>query len=140
MEDLLAAILGAIFECLSEFLFELILSLLADALSRLVRRFFVSTRRVGMALTTVIFAFAGVAAGFVSVWIFPHPLVHPSRIHGMSLILSPLAVGGFMAFLGQGIRRRGRRSAAIESFRYGFIFAFAMAMVRFLFVHPIAVQ
>ncbi|UWZ86427.1 hypothetical protein [Occallatibacter riparius] len=140
MDELLGAIFGFLFELLGEFLFELLLALIADGLSRLLRKFFVSTHRAGPLLTIFLFALAGLAAGFLSVWIFPHPLVHPSRFHGISLILSPLAMGCVMGFLGQGIRRRGRRPVAIESFRYGFTFALAMAIVRFLFVHPIPVH
>jgi hypothetical protein len=140
MEELLGAILGLIFEFLAEFLLELLMGLAADALSRLIRRFFVSTHRIGVLLATILFAMAGLAAGFLSVWAFPHPLVHPSRFHGLSLVLSPLAMGGVMAFLGQGIRRRGRRSVAIESFRYGFTFALAMTLIRFLFVHTVPVH
>jgi hypothetical protein len=133
MEELLGAILAGIFELLAEFLLELLMALLTAALSRLVRRFFVSTRRMGPLLITALFALAGCGAGLLSVWIFPHPLVHPSQFHGINLIISPLAMGAFMALLGQGIRRRGRRSVAIESFRYGFTFALAMALVRFAF-------
>lgn len=140
MDEILGAIFGFLLEFLGEFLFELLLTLIADGLSRLLRRFFVSTHRIGPLLSISLFTLAGLAAGFLSVWMFPHPLVHSSRFHGISLILSPLALGCVMGFLGQGIRRRGRRSVAIESFRYGFTFALAMAIVRFLFVHPISVR
>lgn len=134
MEDLLAAVLGAIFECLVEALIEFGMGLAAGAISRAMRRMFVGTRRIGALQSSIIFALAGIGAGFLSVWIFPHPLVPPSRFHGASLIISPLVTGAFMAYLGRGIRRSGRQSVAIESFRYGFVFALAIAVVRFLFV------
>jgi hypothetical protein len=140
MDELLGAIVGFIFELLGELLFELLMALIADGLSRLLRKFFVTTYRVGQLPAMILFALAGLGAGFLSVWMFPHPLVHPSRFHGISLILSPLVLGGLMGFMGQGIRRRGKRPVAIESFRYGFTFALAIALVRFLLVHPIAVH
>jgi hypothetical protein len=39
-----------------------------------------------------------------------------------------------MALIGKAMRRRGRTSAKIESFGYGFMFALGMALVRFALV------
>ena len=35
----------------------------------------------------------GCTGGALSVLILPHPLVHPSRIHGISLLISPVITG-----------------------------------------------
>src|ERR1700688_774727 len=100
MEELLAGILGAIFEFLFEALLEVLLEIGADLLSRALRRLFVSSRRSGPALSTLVFVVAGIVAGFSSMLIFPHPLVHPSRFHGISLLISPVASGLVMALIG----------------------------------------
>jgi hypothetical protein len=139
MEELLGALLAVIAECLGELIVELIMGLIADALSRLLRRLFVSTKRIGPVLSTTMFALAGVGAGLLSAWLFPHPIVPPSSFHGVSLIVAPLVTGALMGFLGRGIRRRGRRSVAIESFRYGFIFALAVALVRFVLTNGVGI-
>jgi hypothetical protein len=69
----------------------------------------------------------------VTLAVFPHPLVHRARIHGASLILTPLVTGAVMSGLGALLRKRGKRVVQIESFPYAFAFALGMALVRFLF-------
>jgi len=137
MEELLGAILAAFAELLGELIVELIMGLITAALSRLLRLLFVSTKRIGPVLSTAMFALAGLGAGLLSAWLFPHPIVPPSSFRGLSLVISPLVTGALMGFMGRGIRRRGRRSVAIESFRYGFIFALTMALVRFVLTNGV---
>lgn len=72
----------------------------------------------------------GVAVGAMTVAIFPHPLFHGSRFHGVSLIISPILAGVVMSTIGAALRRRGKRVVQIESFPYAFAFAFGMALVR----------
>jgi hypothetical protein len=76
----------------------------------------------------------GGIAGGISLLIFPYPLIHPSRFHGISVIVSPVLTGLAMSLMGSVLRRRGKIAMQIESFGYGFAFAFGMALVRFLFV------
>ena len=130
MEDLL----GFIFELLFEALFELFLGVAVAGAYRALRHFFVIARRGNPIAATVVLIIVGFALGFLSVLVFPHPLVHPSKLHGISLIISPVITGSAMAAIGRGIRRRGRVPVRIESFGYGFAFAFAFALVRFLLV------
>lgn len=47
------------------------------------------------------------------------------------LILTPIAAGAVMAALGAGRRRRDQELIRLNRFPYGFLFAFAMAVVRF---------
>ncbi len=82
-------------------------------------------------LACVGYAFLGAVVGVVSLFLFPHPLVHRSRIPGVSLIAGPMLAGFGMSFVGSFRRRRNQRVIQIESFAYGFAFAFGMAIVRF---------
>jgi hypothetical protein len=132
MEELLGTILVGIVELLGEVLLEGAFGELTGLLSRVVRRFRVTVRRSNPILATVVFALVGVAFGFLSAWMFPHPLVHPSKVHGISLLISPIVAGPLMAQIGRTLRSWGRQSVRIESFGYGFVFAFAMAVVRLL--------
>lgn len=75
----------------------------------------------------------GVAAGGLSLIPFPDRFVHTSRIHGISLLVGPLITGSLMSLTGFLLRQRGKTVVQIESFSYGFAFAFGMALVRFLF-------
>lgn len=77
------------------------------------------------------FVFGALTGGF-SLFIFPHPLVHASRLHGVSLFVSPIATGSVMWLIGSVLRRKGKRAVQLETFWYGFAFAFGMALVRFL--------
>jgi hypothetical protein len=58
--------------------------------------------------------------------------MHPSRLHGVSVIVSPLITGFVMSQLGRLLRNHDREVTPVEGFGYGFVFAFAMALVRFL--------
>jgi hypothetical protein len=81
-----------------------------------------------------VYAILGAVAGLLSVLAVPHPMVHRSRFRGISLLVSPLVTGLAMALVGFLLRRRGKKIAALESFAYGFAFAFGMALVRYFFL------
>ena len=134
MEELIGAILGGLLELLAEFLLEVALGELAGLLARLARRFRVTVRRSDPLAGTLVFTLVGAAFGFLSALIFPHPLVHPSRFHGIGLLISPVLTGFAMAWIGRAWQRRGRNSVRIESFGYGFTFALALALIRFWLV------
>jgi hypothetical protein len=80
------------------------------------------------------YAFLGAVAGGLSVFVVPHPLVRPSRFHGISVVVSPFVTGLTMASVGLLLRRQGKKITGIESFAYGFSFALGMALVRYFFV------
>lgn len=134
MEDFFAAVLGALFEILAEALFEFLLGAIAGLLSRGIRRLYVTAHRIGPVFSGTICALAGALAGWLSSAVFPHPLVHPSHFHGISLLFSPLAAGLGMALIGRMSRAFGRSAARIESFGYGFVFALGISLVRFALV------
>ena len=77
------------------------------------------------------FLILGTFAGEVSLLLFSHPLVHPSRIHGISLLVSPVVTGSIMSLVGSALRRHDKQTVVIESFAYGFAFAFGMALCRY---------
>jgi hypothetical protein len=134
MEELFGAILAGIAELIAEILLEAVFAELAGVLSRAFRLFNVKVRRADPVVATVTFGLVGVSSGFLSVFLFPHHLVHPTRLHGISLLISPILTGLLMAQIGRTVRRWGRQPVRIESFGYGFIFALAMALVRFWLV------
>lgn len=130
MEDLL----GFIFELLIEALFEIGISVIVAGVYHLLRRFWITARRGNAFVAAVILVLIGAALGFLSALIFPHPVVPASKLHGISLLVSPLISGLAMAAIGDGVRRRGRLPVRIESFAYGFTFAFAFSLIRILMV------
>ena len=75
----------------------------------------------------------GVITGWLSIMIFPHSFIRSSRLHGISLLITPLLAGFTMAGVGWIRRRQDKLVIRLDSFAYGFLFAFGMALVRFLF-------
>jgi hypothetical protein len=149
MEDLLGFILEFVLEVLIQIVFEAGVDAASRAcrpgedlaaVSRARRRFrFVPFLRLTLSRTnppfTVLkFTVLGLVFSFVSVLVLPHPLVHPSKFHGISLLISPVITGLIMGLIGRTIRRRGKTPVQIESFAYGFTFAFAFALIRLLMV------
>jgi uncharacterized membrane protein HdeD (DUF308 family) len=135
MGELFVAFLIGIADLLAEILLEAAFAELAGILSWVFRPFRVKVRRANPAVAAMIFGVVGVCFGFLSVWLFPHHLVHPTWVHGISLLICPILTGLLMAQIGRTVRRWGRQSVRIESFGYGFIFALAMGLVRFWLVN-----
>jgi len=52
----------------------------------------------------------------------------------MSLVLSPVITGLTMWQVGALLRRNGKTAVQIESFTYGFTFAFGVAVIRFVYL------
>jgi hypothetical protein len=132
--DFLFDLLLAVAEIFLEALFELAGEALLDLALRALGEVFESVDRANPVLASLGYAILGSLAGGVSLFVFPHPLVRPSRVHGISLLVSPVVTGLLMSFIGSSLRRQGKKVVQIESFGYGFAFALGMALIRFLFV------
>jgi len=133
MEDLLLAVLSAFAELLFEVLFQVVLEEMVALVLRSVRNLFEESNTINPILAGAGYFLLGTLLGIASLRLFPHPLVHPSRFHGISLVISPLVTGLIMSQLGGLLRRKGKQSVRIESFGYGFIFALGLAIIRFFF-------
>jgi hypothetical protein len=77
----------------------------------------------------------GLLAGAVSLMIFPNSLMHTRAGRITSLVLSPIASGLAMAMIGAWRKKRGQQTLDIDRFAYGYVFALAMALVRFNWAH-----
>jgi len=133
MLEFLFELLLAIMEPLLDALLELIAGAILDVISRLLSGVFDAVEAATPVVGTLIYASLGMFAGGCSILIFPHHLVHPARIPGISLVISPTLTGAALSLVGSFLRSRDRATTRIESFRYGFAFAFGMAVVRLLF-------
>src|SRR5262245_44860625 len=77
----------------------------------------------------------GAVAGFASALIVPHRLIATRiRIPGTSLIFAPLIAGAVMNWFGEHRRAKGRATSGLATFAGGAVFAFGMALARFLMV------
>jgi hypothetical protein len=141
MEEFLLELIGFILDVFLEVLIQFVFEAGVAAASRAPRRFrFAPFLRVVLSPTnpsfkTLKFTLLGLGCGAVSSLVLPHSLVHLSKLHGISLLISPVITGLMMGATGSLVRRRGKTPVQIESFTCGFTFAFAFALVRILLVH-----
>ncbi len=126
-------LIGLILEPLLEAFFEFLAAALADVILRSLGELFEPPETQNSYLATIGHAVFGLALGGLSLVFFPHRLAHPSKIHGASLIISPVITGALLSWTGALLRKRDKKAMQIESFGYGFVFAFGIALVRFLF-------
>src|SRR5579864_7829162 len=106
MEEFLLELLSPLIELFLEVLFEYACGVIADVVLRLANRFSdpsEAKNRKGIFLN---FGLLGIATGLLSLAVFPHPLVRPSRFHGISLLLSPVATGWMLSLTGSTLRKR----------------------------------
>jgi hypothetical protein len=134
MDDFLLALITAILDIFAEALLEIGSGFLVSLLERAGRKLLSTPARRDRFFSAFLFVVFGASAGFVSVALFPHPLVHPSRFHGISLLISPIITGLVMFGTGRIELKLGRKPTQIETFWIGFVFAFALAIVRFVLV------
>ena len=134
MDEILLGLLEILAELFFEAVFEFVLEFLTLILLRGIAAVFDTSEFKNPLLACIGYVFLGGVVGGISLLFFPHPLVHPSRIPGVSMIISPVLAGLGMSFVGSVQRKRNKKVMRMESFGYGFAFAFGMALVRFLFV------
>jgi len=120
-------------ELFGEFLLELAVTALMDLALRAIAKVFETFRLANSVLASITYVLLGALAGGLSLLIFPHPLVRPSRLHGVNLLVSPLVTGLAMSLIGSILSRQGKKVTRIESFGYGFALAFGIALIRYLF-------
>ena len=76
----------------------------------------------------------GVCAGILSLLIVPRRLAPHSPLPGLNLMLSPIATGIAVHSIGEFWHERGKDRPVLFTFRAGAIFAFGMALVRFVYI------
>lgn len=75
----------------------------------------------------------GTAVGGISLVLFPFHFVRSGPLRALNLVTSPIAAGVFMSIVGCWRARRGEAVLKIDRFAYGFLFAAAVALMRFAF-------
>jgi hypothetical protein len=133
MDEVLLALLSGIAELLLEVVFEVALESIVALIVRSVRNAVEESKAIGTILAGAGYFLLGVLLGAASLAVHPHPLFHPSKFHGVSLLASPIITGLVMSQVGSVLRRHGKRPVRIESFGYGFMFALGWAIIRFIF-------
>ena len=77
----------------------------------------------------------GAILGFVSILIFPDSFLLNPTHKTVNLLITPVIVGFTMSLLGNIRKKKGKDTIRLDTFIFGFVFAFAMAFVRFFMVN-----
>jgi uncharacterized protein YacL len=135
VDELLEALLGPLIEAIAEALLGALFAFIAGMFVEALRGAATWLKETTPVFLTVVLAFVGAGAGFLSAWLIPHRLlVTRLAIPGVSLILAPIVTALLMWFLGKLIRRSGHWASSLVTLRGGVIFAFSMALVRWYLV------
>lgn len=73
----------------------------------------------------------GLAFGGISLWLFPQHMIVSLGGRWINLLLTPLAAGVCMSWLGRWRSGRGQTLLRIDRFAYGYLFALCFSLVRF---------
>jgi hypothetical protein len=129
--------LEIIFELIFEVLAELVLQIVAEALFELgfysLAEALDRKRRRNPLLASIGYLLWGGIIGVITVFIFPVLMIKNPTVRILNLIISPLIAGLAMSAIGSWRRRKGQDLLRIDSFFYGALFAFGLAIVRFLY-------
>jgi hypothetical protein len=79
------------------------------------------------------YLFLGAVAGFLSLFLFPTLFMTSQGARIANLVIAPVVAGAAMAALGAWRQRRDQDLIRLDRFAYGYLFALAMAAVRFAF-------
>ena len=131
MEELLEIILSFIIEVFGEALLQLVFELLAELGVRSLTGRKTVDGQPGRVLSFMGCALLGVVAGAISYGLFPHHLIHKSAFRLANVVVTPLAAGALMAWLGSWHNKRGRRVVGLDKFFNGWVFALVFALIRY---------
>ena len=129
MEIIAEAILGFILESLIPAIIEISF----DFLWRCLGHTFISRESRNGFMAGIGYFLFGLILGGLSLLVFPQSFVRSETFHGISLLITPVVSGLVMAAIGRWRARQGDPLLRIDSFVYGFVFALAMALVRFVY-------
>lgn len=96
---------------------------------------FVSRERRNGIFAGIGYFLIGLILGGLSLLVFPQSFARSENFHGISLLVTPVTAGLVMSAIGRWRLRQGKTLLRLDSFIYGFVFAFPIALVRF--VHTI---
>ena len=119
-----------ILEIVEELVFEVVIGMGFEAIAGAIRPGFEARPWFGK----VGYFLMGLLSGIISVILVRGRLTGPSIVPGISLIVAPIVTGAIMASIGDMWRRRGGAPSGLFTFGAGAIFAFGMALVRFLYL------
>jgi hypothetical protein len=99
MAEFLFELLLVFAEVFLEIFLEVTATALFDLALRAIAKVFETLRFATPVIASIGYTLLGALAGGLSVFVYPHPLVHPSRLHGINLFVSPIVTGFVLVWL-----------------------------------------
>ena len=123
-----------IFEILLQFLGEILLQVIFEFLAELGARSLADSvkRPKNAVLSAIGFTVWGAMAGGISLLILPKSAISNLVFRQINLLVTPLVAGGVMMLIGRQRGKRGQSLVRLDRFGYAFAFALAMAVVRYI--------
>jgi hypothetical protein len=116
-------LLELLFQLFGELLIELGLQAVAEPFRR----------QPNVWLAVIGYLVLGAGVGALSLWLFPGHLTRDGWPRLLNLVVTPVLAGAAMALMGRWRARRGDPVLRIDRFACGYLFALAVAVVRFNF-------
>lgn len=133
--EILFELLFALLQFIAEIVLQIIFEALGELGVRSVQERFRRPKPIHPVLAATGYAIFGAIAGAISLWLFPVLFIASEWLRIANLIVTPVAAGSAMGAIGAWRRRRDEELIRLDRFSYGFIFALAMALVRFAWGH-----
>lgn len=133
--EILFELLFVLLQFVGELLLQIILEFLFELGLHSVREPFRRPKPLHPSLAAIGYVILGAAAGAISLWIFPELFIATGWLRVVSLVVTPAAAGAAMAAIGAWRRTKAKEVIRLDRFAYGFLFALAMAIVRFWWGH-----
>lgn len=136
--EILAELLLQVLGWLIQLFAELLIQLFAESVFRVIGHALKAPFRrspIEPWVAAIGYAIFGAVAGAISLLFFPSQFIKLEWLRVLNLVVTPLAVGMIMGLIGAWRQRHERDTIRLESFSYGFCFAFGMALVRHLYTH-----
>ena len=131
--ELIFQVIGWIFQFLGELVLQVIFEGIAELFGHSVKTPFRRQRPMPPWLAATGYLFFGAVAGGITICLVPELFIKDQWLRLANLVLTPLVAGIIMEAIGSWRKRREREVLRLESFAYGFCFAFAMGLVRYTF-------
>ena len=118
---------------LAELLFEFVIQFVLEVLVEIGAHGFKRDREpIHPALSVIVYVLLGGFLGWVSYLFFPQHLISHPYVRAINLVLTPIAVGMALGAIGAWRAKRGTELVRLDKFAYGYAFALAFAMARFV--------
>jgi hypothetical protein len=97
-------------------------------------------RKPNPGMAAIGYGMFGAVLGGLSLLVFRTPLITFGSGRLLNLVVTPIAAGLLMASLGAWKTRRGKVVFRIDRFSYGYLFAFAFALVRYHYLTSLSIH